>query len=73
LENIEFYDELNEREKTVAEYISSGFSSKEIAQMLHVTPKYTYNIRSRIRAKLCVLDKEELMEWFRNAGFSEKP
>lgn len=73
LENIEFYDELNEREKAVAEYIASGFSSKEIAQMLHVTPKYTYNIRSRIRAKLCVPDEEELMEWFRNAGLSEKP
>lgn len=73
LENIEFYDQLNEREKVVAGYIASGFNSKEIAQMLHVTPKYTYNIRSRIRAKLCVPDAEDLLEWFRRVSVTDKP
>lgn len=72
LENIEFYDQLNEREKVVANYIAAGFNSKEIAQMLHVTPKYTYNIRSRIRAKLGVPETDDLLKWLRNESMSDK-
>lgn len=72
LDNIEFYDQLNEREKLVAGYIAAGFNSKEIAQMLNLTPKYTYNIRSRIRAKLCVPDADDLLEWFRSTSVTNQ-
>ena len=67
LENIEMYGQLNDREKEVAGYIASGFNSKEIAQMLHVTTQHIYNVRSRIREKVGVPDDQDLLNWLRTA------
>lgn len=68
LETIEFYQELNEREKEVAGFIASGFNSKEIAQMLNVTTQYIYNVRSRIREKFAIPEEQDLLQWFREKG-----
>ena len=72
LEAISGYDELNEREKEVAAHIASGMTSSEIADLLHVSTKYTYNIRSRIRFKLGVPDEEDLLEWLREASLQRQ-
>jgi DNA-binding CsgD family transcriptional regulator len=68
LETIEFYEQLNEREREVAGYIASGFNSKEIAQLLNVTIQYIYNVRSRIRDKIGVPNDVDLLDWFREAA-----
>jgi DNA-binding CsgD family transcriptional regulator len=72
LEAIACYDELNEREKEVVAHIASGMTSSEIAELLRVSTKYTYNIRSRIRFKLGVPDDEDLLVWLRDASL-ERP
>lgn len=72
LEAIACYDELNEREKEVVAHIASGMTSSEIAELLRVSTKYTYNIRSRIRFKLGVPDDEDLLDWLRDASL-ERP
>jgi DNA-binding CsgD family transcriptional regulator len=47
-------------------------TSSEIADLLHVSTKCTYNIRSRIRFKLGVPDEEDLLEWLREASLQRQ-
>ena len=68
LKTLALYNDLNEREKEVADYIASGFNSKEIAQILNVTTQYIYNVRSRIREKFDVPDGQDLLQWLRESS-----
>lgn len=56
---------LNDREREVAELIYRGFDAKEIARLTSMSNAYTYNVRSRIRAKLDIPAEEDMLKWMK--------
>lgn len=56
---------LNDREREVAALIYRGFDAKEIARLTSMSNAYTYNVRSRIRAKLDIPAEEDMLKWMK--------
>ena len=54
--------DLNEQEMKVLMHMDAGYSAKEIATMLNVSPGHIYNLRSLIRKKLNLKENESLLD-----------
>jgi DNA-binding NarL/FixJ family response regulator len=52
---------LTDREMEVYEFIGRGFSTREVAQTLRVSPKTVETYRGRIKEKLGLSDSTELL------------
>ncbi|HSM57459.1 MAG TPA: response regulator transcription factor [Candidatus Sulfomarinibacteraceae bacterium] len=63
------FPELTEREREVLQLMAQHRSNKEIAQLLHLSPKTVRNYTSNIFAKLQVADRAEAILRAQNAGF----
>lgn len=63
------FPELTEREREVLQLMAQHRTNKEIAQMLHLSPKTVRNYTSNIFAKLQVADRAEAILRAQNAGF----
>ncbi len=59
---------LSKREQEVLEYITKGFSSNEIANLMHVSPHTILTFVRRIYSKLKVTSKTEAIYEARNQG-----
>lgn len=62
------FNELNESEKAVVDYLANGFEAKEIARVMKVSTAYVYNVRSRIRIKLNIPEEMNLNSWLRDVA-----
>lgn len=63
MSQIELFEELNETEKLVVNYILSGFDAKEIARLLKFSISHIYNTRSKIRLKLGIPENDSIEDW----------
>jgi DNA-binding CsgD family transcriptional regulator len=54
---------LSEREREIARLVAGGFSSKEIAQRLDLSPRTVENHRARLMEKIGVRDAVSLARW----------
>lgn len=63
------FPELTEREREVLQLMTQHRTNKEIAQILHLSPKTVRNYTSNIFAKLQVADRAEAILRAQNAGF----
>lgn len=65
------YDLLTAREKEVLRLIAEGYTNKQIADMLYVSPNTVEVHRSRIREKLNVHDRTEILKYALSRGLIE--
>ena len=66
------FDRLSDRELEVLELIGQGYSTRRIAETLHISGKTVESHRGRIKTKLALDSSEELlqcaMQWMRDRG-----
>jgi DNA-binding NarL/FixJ family response regulator len=65
------FPELTEREHEVLQLMAQHLTNKEIAQILHLSPKTIRNYTSNIFAKLQVADRAEAILRAQNAGLGK--
>lgn len=65
------YDLLTSREKEVLRLIAEGYTNRQIADMLVVSPNTVEVHRSRIREKLNVHDRTEILKYAQSRGLVE--
>lgn len=59
---------LTEREQQILRFLAEGFSSKEIAEKLVISPSTVYTHRSRLMDKLGLTSRHELVKYARRHG-----
>lgn len=59
---------LTEREQQILRFLAQGFSSKEIAEKLVISPSTVYTHRSRLMDKLGLTSRHELVQYARRHG-----
>jgi two-component system response regulator NreC len=59
---------LTEREQQILRFLAEGFSSKEIAEKLVISPSTVYTHRSRLMDKLGLTSRHELVNYARRHG-----
>ncbi len=62
---------LNEKERRIVALTARGFTSKEIGRQVFMTPKSVDNARGRVRAKLELKTRAELVAFADKAGLLE--
>jgi len=60
---------LSNREKEILQYLAEGYSSKEIAEKLVVSPSTVHTHRSNLMRKLNLSSRHELIQYARQKGF----
>jgi two-component system response regulator NreC len=60
---------LSARETEILQLIAEGFSSKEIAEKLVISPSTVYTHRNNIMSKLELSSRHELIQYARKHGF----
>ncbi len=66
------YDRLSEREREVLKLVASGFTSREIAEQLGLSPKSVETYRSRIMEKLELNTRADLVSYALRRGLLEE-
>ena len=64
---------LSPREKEILFLIAEGYSFKEIAEKLVISPSTVYSHRSNLMSKLGLNDRHELIEYARKREFIQDP
>lgn len=62
------YDRLSEREREVLKLVASGYTAREIAEQLHLSPKSVETYRARILEKLELRTRAELVRYALRRG-----
>jgi two-component system response regulator NreC len=62
------YDRLSEREREVLKLVASGYTAREIAEQLHLSPKSVETYRARILEKLELRTRAELVQYALRRG-----
>jgi RNA polymerase sigma factor (sigma-70 family) len=57
------HDVLTSREREILQLVAEGYTNREIAELLHISPKTVSNHRSRIMKKLDLHDRGELIKY----------
>ena len=67
------YDSMTEREKEVLRLTASGYSSREIAERLLLSPKTIDSYKDRLMTKLGLTSRPELVEYALKRGILSSP
>jgi len=59
---------LNDTERRILELTARGFTSRQIGRRIHLAPKSVDNGRARVRRKLKLQNRAELVSFALNAG-----
>jgi two-component system response regulator NreC len=62
------YDRLSEREREVLKYVAAGYTAREIAEQLHLSPKSVETYRARILEKLELRTRADLVRYALRRG-----
>ena len=66
------YDALSEREREVLQLIAEGYSSKEVAELLSISPATVETHRAHIMQKLRLTTRAELVRYALAQGLLEE-
>lgn len=69
----EHSDGLTDREKQILSLLAEGYSSKEVADKLVISPSTVYTHRSRLMTKLGLTSRHELIQYARRNGLIQEP
>jgi DNA-binding NarL/FixJ family response regulator len=67
-DNDDPYDRLNDREREVLQLIAEGYTNKQIADILFISPKTVDNHRTHLMRKLNVHSAADLVRWATKRG-----
>ncbi|MEJ5239686.1 MAG: response regulator transcription factor [Anaerolineales bacterium] len=66
--DIDLFDKLSTRERQVLQLTAEGYSSREIGEKLHISPKSVETYRARVMEKLNISDRPSLVRYALRKG-----